>query len=401
MKVLVINAGSSSIKYQLLDMSDESLMASGVIERIGEKKGSLSHKKYIDGQENKTVVEREIHDHKDGMHLLIDMITATDTGVIKSKDEIDAIGHRVVQGGESFSSAILIDDSVKRAIEENNPLAPLHNPANLTGINVAEELFTNTPNVAVFDTEFHQTMPPKAYLYALPYEYYQDLKIRRYGFHGTSHKYVAKNVAKAMGRKSEDINVITVHLGNGGSITAVRNGKCVDTSMGMTPLAGVMMGSRCGDLDPAIAGYIAESKNISAKEVDAILNKKSGLIGICGMNDMRDIHDSAAEGNERAKLAVDMFSYRVKKYIGAYFAALGRVDAIAFTAGIGENDDIVRAGVCQDMEGLGLEIDLAANEGRISVEKKISTNSSAVEIWVIPTNEELQIAQDTVEIITG
>ncbi len=401
MKVLVINAGSSSIKYQLLNMTDESLMASGVIERIGEKKGSLSHKKYIDGQENKTVVEREIHDHKDGMHLLIDMITATDTGVIKSKDEIDAIGHRVVQGGESFSSAILIDDSVKRAIEENNPLAPLHNPANLTGINVAEELFTNTPNVAVFDTEFHQTMPPKAYLYALPYEYYQDLKIRRYGFHGTSHKYVAKNVAKAMGRKSEDINVITVHLGNGGSITAVRNGKCVDTSMGMTPLAGVMMGSRCGDLDPAIAGYIAESKNISAKEVDAILNKKSGLIGICGMNDMRDIHDSAAEGNERAKLAVDMFSYRVKKYIGAYFAALGRVDAIAFTAGIGENDDIVRAGVCQDMEGLGLEIDLAANEGRISVEKKISTNSSAVEIWVIPTNEELQIAQDTVEIITG
>ncbi len=401
MKVLVINAGSSSIKYQLLNMTNESLMASGVIERIGEKKGSLSHKKYIDDQENKTVVEREIKDHKDGMHLLIDMITAEDTGVIKSKDEIDAIGHRVVQGGESFSGAIRIDDSVKRAIEENNPLAPLHNPANLTGINVAEELFANTPNVAVFDTEFHQTMPPKAYLYALPYEYYQDLKIRRYGFHGTSHKYVAKNVAKAMGRKSEDINVITVHLGNGGSITAVRNGKCVDTSMGMTPLAGVMMGSRCGDLDPAIAGYIAESKNISAKEVDAILNKKSGLIGICGMNDMRDIHDSAADGNDRAKLAVDMFSYRVKKYIGAYFAALGKVDAIAFTAGIGENDDIVRAGVCQDMEGLGLEIDLAANEGRISVEKKISTNSSKVEIWVIPTNEELQIAQDTVEIISG
>ncbi len=399
MKVIVINAGSSSIKYQLLDMSDESLMASGVIERIGEKKGSLSHKKYKNGQENKTVVECEIRDHKAGMHLLIDMITAADTGVIESKDEIDAIGHRVVQGGEAFSSAIRIDDAVKSAIEENNPLAPLHNPANLTGIKVAEELFPNIPNVAVFDTEFHQTMPPKAYLYALPYEYYQDLKIRRYGFHGTSHKYVAKNVARAMGRKSGDINVITVHLGNGGSITAVRKGKCVDTSMGMTPLAGVMMGSRCGDLDPAISGYIAEAKNISAKEVDGILNKKSGLIGICGMNDMRDIHDSAADGNERAKLAVDMFSYRVKKYIGAYFAALGKVDAIAFTAGIGENDDIVRAGVCQEMEGLGLEIDLRANEGRISEEKKISTNSSRVEIWVIPTNEELQIAQDTVEII--
>lgn len=400
MKILVINAGSSSIKYQLLDMAGESLMASGVIERIGEKKGTLSHKRYVDGQESKTVLEREINDHKDGMHLLIDMITSADTGVIKSKDEIIAIGHRVVQGGESFSSAIRIDDSVKKAIEENNPLAPLHNPANLTGINVAEELFPDTPNVAVFDTEFHQTMPAKAYLYALPYEYYQELKIRRYGFHGTSHKYVAKNVAKAMAKKPEDINVITVHLGNGGSISAVREGKCVDTSMGMTPLAGVMMGSRCGDLDPAIAGYIAEAKNISAREVDAILNKKSGLIGICGMNDMRDIHDSAAGGNERAKLAVDMFSYRVKKYIGAYFAALGHVDAIAFTAGIGENDDIVRAGVCQDMQGLGLEIDLAANEGRISVEKKISTDSSKVDIWVIPTNEELQIAQDTVEIIS-
>ncbi len=401
MKVLVINAGSSSIKYQLLNMHNESLMASGIVERIGEKNGVLSHKTYLDNQESKTVVKQEIRDHKDGMHLLIDLITAEDTGVIQSKDEIDAIGHRVVQGGEAFSSAIRIDDSVKKAIEENNPLAPLHNPANLTGISVAEELFPSTPNIAVFDTEFHQTMPPKAYLYALPYEYYQDLKIRRYGFHGTSHKYVAKNVAKAMHRNPEDINVITVHLGNGGSITAVRKGKCADTSMGMTPLAGVMMGSRCGDLDPAISGYIAEAKKVSAKEVDAILNKKSGLIGICGMNDMRDIHESAAQGNDRAKLAVDMFSYRVKKYIGAYFAALGKVDAIAFTAGIGENDDIVRAGVCQDMEGLGLAIDLSANEGRISVEKKISTESSKVEIWVIPTNEELQIAQDTVEIISG
>jgi acetate kinase len=286
---------------------------------------------------------------------------------------------------------------VKKAIEENNPLAPLHNPANLIGIGVAEELFPETPNVAVFDTEFHQTMPPKAYLYALPYEYYQDLKIRRYGFHGTSHKYVAKNVAAAMGRKPEEINVITVHLGNGGSITAVQNGKCIDTSMGMTPLAGVMMGSRCGDIDPAIAGYIAEMKNISYREVDAILNKESGLKGICGMNDMRDIHESAAAGNERARLAVDMFSYRVKKYIGAYFAALGTVDAIAFTAGIGENDDIVRKGVCENMQGLGIELDLQANAGRISSQKLISTPASKVQIWVIPTNEELQIAQDTID----
>jgi acetate kinase len=305
----------------------------------------------------------------------------------------------VVQGGELFSSAILIDAAVKDAIEENNPLAPLHNPANLTGITVSEELFPGTPNVAVFDTEFHQTMPPKAYLYALPYEYYKELKIRRYGFHGTSHKYVAKNVAKAMKKNQKDINVITVHLGNGGSITAVEKGKCIDTSMGMTPLAGVMMGSRCGDLDPAIAMYIAQEKNISAKEVDTILNKQSGLIGICGMNDMRDIHEAAASGNEMAKLAVDMFAYRVKKYIGAYFAALGNLDAIAFTAGIGENDDIIRAAVCRDMEGLGLEIDLQANVGRISTEKRISKDSSKVQIWVIPTNEELQIAQDTVSII--
>ncbi len=399
MKILVINAGSSSIKYQLLSMEDESIMATGIVERIGDAKGELSHKKYHNAVEEKTVIKKEIKDHKAGMHLLIEMITSKETGVIKSKKEIDAIGHRVVQGGESFSSATLIDASVKKAIEENNPLAPLHNPANLTGITVAEELFPDTPNIAVFDTEFHQTMPPKAYLYALPYDYYIDLKIRRYGYHGTSHKYVVKNVAKAMGENTQDINIITVHLGNGGSISAIKAGKCIDTSMGMTPLAGVMMGSRCGDLDPAIYGYIAEEKNISAKEVDAILNKESGLKGICGMNDMRDIHASAAKGNERARLAVDMFAYRVKKYIGAYFAALGSVDAIAFTAGIGENDDIVRAEICKDMESLGIEIDIEANKGRISEEKNISKKESRVQVWVIPTNEELQIAQDTMEVI--
>ena len=401
MKILVINAGSSSIKYQLLDMDDESLMASGIVERIGEAQGELSHKKFVNGNEEKTVIEKKIGNHRDGMHLLIDMITSAETGVIASTDEIDAIGHRVVQGGELFNSATLIDKSVKQAIEENNPLAPLHNPANLTGIAVAEELFPGTPNVAVFDTEFHQTMPARAYMYALPYEFYEDLKVRRYGFHGTSHKYVAKNVAGAMNRKPEDINVITIHLVNGGSITAVKGGECIDTSMGMTPLAGVMMGSRCGDIDPAISGYIAEAKNISAAEVDSILNKKSGFKGICGMNDMRDIHESAAGGNQRARLAVDMFCYQVKKYIGAYFAALGTVDAIAFTAGIGENDDIVRAGVCSDMEGLGLELDPAANDGRISHQKKISKDGGKVEIWVIPTNEELQIAQDTIDVVKG
>ncbi len=399
MKILVINAGSSSIKYQLLNMTDQTLMAAGIVERIGEPSGTLSHKKYVDGKEQKTVFERQIKDHKDGMHLLIETITAAETGVIKDKNEITAIGHRVVQGGESFRSATLINENTKKAIEENNVLAPLHNPANLTGIRIAEELFPGIPNIAVFDTEFHQSMPPKAFMYALPYDFYTNLKIRKYGYHGTSHKYVTKNVAKVMGKKPEDINVITVHLGNGGSITAVQGGKCIDTSMGMTPLAGVMMGSRCGDIDPAISGYIADMKNLSAKEVDAILNKESGLKGICGMNDMRDIHESSAKGNKRAKLAVDMFTYVVKKYIGAYFAALGTVDAIAFTAGIGENDDIVRAEVCKNMSGLGVEIDLVANEGRISVEKLISTSASKVQIWVIPTNEELQIAQDTVEIL--
>jgi acetate kinase len=400
MNVLVINAGSSSIKYQLLNMDNEAVMASGIIERIGEQKGVLSHKRFTtNGDEEKTTLEQAIPDHRAGMHLLIDMITSDKTGVIKDKSEITVIGHRVVQGGEAFSSATLIDDSVKNAIEENNPLAPLHNPANLTGINVAEELFPETPNIAVFDTEFHQTMPPKAYLYALPYELYKELRIRRYGFHGTSHKYVAKNVALTMNKDPEDINVITVHLGNGGSITAIKNGKCIDTSMGMTPLAGVMMGSRCGDLDPAISMYISESKGISAREVDTILNKKSGLIGICGMNDMRDIHQSAKEGNQTPKLAVEMFSYRVKKYIGAYFAALGTVDAIAFTAGIGENDDIIRAEVCKNMEGLGIQLDDKENEGRISHRKKISTSNSNVEVWVIPTNEELQIAQDALSVV--
>ena len=368
MKILVINAGSSSIKYQLLNMADQTLMAAGIVERIGDANGALSHKKYIDGKEQKTVIEKPINDHKEGMHLLIDTITGSETGVIADKNEISAIGHRVVQGGESFRSATLIDQRTKEAIEENNVLAPLHNPANLTGIQVAEELFPGIPNVAVFDTEFHQSMPPKAFMYALPYDFYSELKIRKYGYHGTSHKYVTKNVAKAMDKNPEDINVITVHLGNGGSISAVRGGKCIDTSMGMTPLAGVMMGSRCGDIDPAIFGYLADMKKLSAKEVDAILNKESGLKGICGMNDMRDIHESAAQGNEKAKLAVDMFTYVVKKYIGSYFAALGTVDAIAFTAGIGENDDIVRAEVCSNMAGLGaLNPEVRSAAGDVSI----------------------------------
>ncbi len=399
MKVLIINAGSSSLKYQLLNMDNEAVMASGIVERIGSESGDLTHKTMVDNKTEKTEIKQEIPDHKVAMHLVVDLITDPEKGVVKDKNDIGAIGHRVVQGGEAFSSAILVDDSVKQAIKENFPLAPLHNPANLTGIEVAEELFSGIPNVAVFDTEFHQTMPAKAFLYALPYEYYTDLKVRRYGFHGTSHKYVATKAAAILGKKPEEVNVITVHLGNGCSMAAVKKGKCLDTSMGMTPLAGVMMGTRTGDIDPAIISYLVEHNNMTPQELDDVFNKKSGLAGICGMNDMRDIHSAADNGDEMAKLAVDMFAYRVKKYIGAYTAVLGTVDIVAFTAGIGENDDIVRAAVCEDMTGLGINVDLKKNEGRFGEPQAIHKDGSPVEVWVIPTNEELQIAQDTVNIL--
>ncbi len=401
MKVLIINAGSSSIKYQLLNMEDESVMASGIVERIGSEKGSLTHKTFKNSQSEKTELTQEISDHKAGMHLVIKLITDPDKGVIASKSDISAIGHRVVQGAECFSKAILIDSSVKNKIKDLSSLAPLHNPANLTGIEVSEEMFPETPNVAVFDTEFHQTLPEKAFLYPLPYEYYKDLKIRKYGFHGTSHKYVVNKTAEEMGKKVEDLNIITVHIGNGGSICAVEKGKCIDTSMGMTPLAGIMMGTRCGDIDPAISGFIADSKKMTINEIESVFNKESGLKGICGKNDMRDIHNSIEEGDKLAQLAVDMFSYRIKKFIGSYYAALGTVDAIVFTAGIGENDDVVRKLSCENMSGLGIELDMEKNEGRIGEPKIISKDDSRVQVWVIPTNEELQIAHDTMKVVNS
>lgn len=400
MKILVINAGSSSLKYQLLNMDNESVMASGLVERIGDSSGVITHKKMNGSGEEKTVIERAIENHKVGMHLVVDLITDPQKGVISDKKEINAIGHRVVQGGEQFNTSILIDESIKQAIRDNNPLAPLHNPANLVGIEVAEELFPGTPNVAVFDTEFHQTMPAKAFLYGLPYEYYKELRIRRYGFHGTSHKYVAHKAATILGKKPEEINVITVHLGNGCSMAAVKKGKCVDTSMGMTPLAGVMMGTRSGDFDPAIIPYLVKHKGMNVDDIDDVLNKKSGLKGICGMNDMRDIHSKVEQGDEMAKLALDMFVYRVKKYIGAYTAVLGTVDIIAFTAGIGENDDVARREICEDMEGLGVSIDVEKNKGRFASPQAIHKANSKVQVWVIPTNEELQIAQDTVSTLS-
>ncbi len=402
MKVLVINAGSSSLKYQLLNMENESVMASGVIERIGDAMGKLTQKNFPGGEgEAKHVFEQPMPDHRVAMEKVVAMITGGDKGVLGSVKEVDAVGHRVVQGGEDFNGSMVIDDKVKAAIEANNPLAPLHNPANLIGIEVAEELFPGTPNVAVFDTEFHQTMPAKAFVYPIPYDCYKEMRIRRYGFHGTSHKYVSRKAAAVMGKKPGEINVITVHLGNGCSMAAVEKGRCLDTSMGMTPLSGVMMGTRSGDIDPAIINYIAEQKGMSVGEIDTMLNKESGLTGICGMSDMRDIHDAVEAGNEKARLALDMLTYRIKKYIGSYAAVLGTIDAVIFTAGIGENDDIVRAGVCENLTGLGIHFDAEKNPGRFSEPTPIHTDDSPVQVWVIPTNEELQIAQDTVEVLRG
>ncbi len=389
MNVLVINTGSSSLKYQLFDMENQIALAGGVMERIGESQGIMTHKTFSQGDEHKTKKTITIEDHQKAMHLMAELIT----------QKIDAIGHRVVQGGEAFKSATRINENVKNAIQENNPLAPLHNPPNLIGIRLAEDLFPGKPQVAVFDTNFHQTIPEKAYLYALPYEYYTKHKIRKYGFHGTSHKYVAKKTAALMGKNLEELNLITLHLGNGCSICAIKQGICLDTSMGMTPLAGVMMGTRSGDLDPAIFGFLMDNTGMSQKQIDEVLNKKSGLKGICGLNDLRDIHDRSAQGDKLAKLAVEMFAYQIKKYIGAYAAVLGRVDGLVFTAGVGENDEIVRAKALADMSVFGIELDLAKNDVRSSEPHTIHGTNSRVPIWIVPTNEELQIATETCQVL--
>jgi acetate kinase len=400
MKVLVINAGSSSLKYQLLNMEDETVMASGLVERIGDKIGKMIHKKFPDTN-REFMVERdgEVADHRAAMYFVVDMIKDPEYGVIKTVEELTAIGHRTVHGGDYFKASALVDDSVKEIIRKIIPLAPLHNPSGLIGVEMAEELIPNVPNVVVFDTVFHQTMPEQAFLYAVPYNLYTDLKVRRYGFHGTSHKYVVNQVALLMGKEIKETNVITVHLGNGCSMAAVKNGRCVDTSMGMTPLAGLMMGTRSGDIDPAVLAFVAEHRGMSIKEIDSLLNKESGLKGICGMNDMRDIHKQADQGDASAKLALGMFTYRIRKYLGAYAVVLGRLDAVVFTAGIGENDDIVRSMVLSDLHCLGLELDKEKNRGRIKESKVISKEKSSVQAWVIPTNEELQIARETIAVL--
>ncbi len=397
MKVLIINCGSSSLKYQLIDSETEEVLAKGLCERIGIEGGMLTH-----SPAGKKKVERQVEmpDHVKAVELVLESLTDKENGVISSLKDIDAVGHRLVHGGESFSEATLINDEVIKTIEACNDLAPLHNPANLIGIRSCRQLMPEVPMVGVFDTAFHQTMPKKAYLYGIPYEYYEKYKIRRYGFHGTSHSYVSKRTAEILHKNYQDFKVIVCHLGNGASVSAVKNGQCVDTSMGLTPLEGLFMGTRSGDLDPAILEFICNKENITVSQMVEILNKKSGVLGLSGLSsDFRDLIAAAGEGNERAKTTLEAYSYRVAKYIGAYTAAMNGVDAIVFTAGIGENNSDVRQMVGDYLSYLGTGVDRAKNSIR-GEEAIISYDEARIPILVVPTNEELAIARETVKLIT-
>ena len=396
MKILVINAGSSSLKYQLIDMDNEQVMAKGLCERIGIEGSNLQHTNVA--KDEKTKIEKPMKDHGDAIQMVIDALVDEKIGVIKSMDEIGAVGHRVVHGGEEFAGSCVITEAVMKALEKCTPLAPLHNPPNIIGIKACQKIMPNTPMVGVFDTAFHQTMPPKAYMYALPYEYYKNYGIRKYGFHGTSHRYVSKRAIEMLGNP-EHSRVITCHLGNGSSIAAVKDGKCIDTSMGLTPLAGFEMGTRCGDIDPAIVPYLMKKENLTPDEIDTIMNKKSGLLGITGISsDFRDAEAAMNEGNERAKLGLDMFRYQIAKYIGSYVIALGGCDAIVFTAGIGENNAGHRAAICEYLECLGVKIDPEKNKLRGDVD--FTGEGSTMKTFIIPTDEELMIAQDTMELLS-
>ena len=395
MKVLVINCGSSSLKYQLIDSETEVALAVGLCERIGID-GRLNHTP--NGGE-KVVIEQAMPDHEVAIRMVLDALTNENYGVIKNLDEIDAIGHRLVHGGEKFTKSVIIDDEVIAGVEECSPLAPLHNPANLIGVRACQAIMPGVPNIGVFDTAFHQTMEPVAYMYGLPYEYYEKYKVRRYGFHGTSHSFVSKRAIQMLNLDPDNSKIIVCHLGNGSSISAVKNGKVVDTSMGMTPMEGLVMGTRCGDMDPTIVEYLAHSLNKSLEEVMVILNKKSGVLGISGVSsDFRDLDKASNEGNERAKLAVEVFSYRTAKYIGSYIAAMNGVDAIVFTAGLGENNIVVREQVLNHFGYMGITLDKEANQIR-GEEKIISTPDSKATVAVIPTNEELAIAHETVALL--
>lgn len=396
MKVLVINCGSSSLKYQLIDSDTEAVIAKGLCERIGID-GRLTHQTM---GKDKYTVDVPMPEHNAAVKYVLDALLDQEKGAITSLSEIDAVGHRIVHGGEKFANSVVISDEAMEAIEECNDLAPLHNPANLIGIRACQSHMPGVPMVAVFDTAFHQTMPDKAYTYAIPYEYYENYKIRRYGFHGTSHSFVSKRLAELIGKDIKDTKMIICHLGNGSSITAVDGGKSVDTSMGLTPLAGLPMGTRSGDIDPAILEFIAGKEGKSVEEITTILNKKSGVSGLSGVSsDFRDLDAGMKDGNDRCRLALDVFCYSVKKYIGAYAAAMGGLDAIAFTAGIGENNPYVRRMATTGLEFMGIDIDEEKNEVR-GDETKISTDSSKIQVWVVPTNEELAIARETVELVS-
>ena len=397
MNVLVINCGSSSLKFQLINAETEKVLAKGLCERIGID-GRLTYQP-AGGEKEKS--DLAMPTHTEAIQFVIDALTNEKTGVVKSLDEIGAVGHRLVHGGEKFASSVVITDEVKKAVEECNDLAPLHNPANLIGVAACEKLMPGTPMVAVFDTAFHQTMPEKAYMYGLPYEYYEKYKVRRYGFHGTSHSFVSKRAAEVMGRPYDEVKTIVCHLGNGSSVSAVLNGKCVDTSMGLTPLEGLVMGTRSGDIDPAIMEFIAKKENLDIDGVMNVLNKKSGVFGISGglSSDFRDLTDAMNAGDKKATIAMDVFSYRVAKYIGSYAAAMNGVDDIVFTAGIGENDDYVRQEVCKYLGYLGVDFDFEVNTGLRGKEAELTKEGSKVKVFVIPTNEELAIARETLALV--
>ena len=398
MNVLVINAGSSSLKYQLLNPDTQEILAKGLCERIGID-GKFTYKPT--GKTAVKAADVAMPTHSEAIQTVLNALVDKDNGVIGSMAEIDAVGHRVVHGGEKFAKSVLITDEVMAAIEECNPLAPLHNPANIIGIRACQKLMPNTPMVAVFDTAFHQTMPPVAYTYALPYEYYEQDKVRRYGFHGTSHKYVAQRAAAMLGKPIEELKLISCHLGNGSSITAINGGKSVDTSMGFTPLAGLPMGTRAGDLDAGILQYLMNKHGMNIDEMLNVLNKKSGVEGVSHISsDFRDLENAEAEGNKRAELALRVFDYAVKKYIGAYAAAMGGVDAVIFTAGVGENGPETRESACAGLEFLGIKIDLEKDKVR-GKEMDVSADDAKVRVLVIPTNEELMIAMDTAAIVKG
>ncbi len=399
MKILVINAGSSSIKYQLIDMESEQVLAKGLCDRIGIAGGNFKHK--VEGREDYRL-DVQMKNHAEAVQLVLDTLVSKEHGVIASLSEISAVGHRVLHGGEKFSGSVVIDKKVLATIEECCELGPLHNPHNLTGIRACEKLMPGVPQVAVFDTGFHQTMPDYAYLYALPYEYYEKYHIRRYGFHGTSHRYVSMRAAAMLGKKPEELRIVTCHLGNGSSVAAVKNGKCYDTTMGLTPLEGILMGTRCGSIDPAIVPLLMKKENLTPDQIDTIMNKKSGILGLTGgvTSDNRDIEEGARNGNKRYQLIESMLVHQLTKYIGGYAAAMGGVDAIVFAGGIGENNPHYRSRVADNLAFLGVRIDEAMNEKakRTSVEYDISAPDATVKMLVIPTNEELMIAKDTEEL---